>query len=280
MANDSIEATAFRTSDDYFEFNVMPIGLTNAPSTFQATMNGVFQHLRPKFVLVFFNNILVYNPDWSSHLDHLCQVFQLLASHSLFLKRKKCEFATQTISYLRYIISGDGVFVDSSKIDAVVDWLRPTTIKALRSFLGLPGFYCCFVKGYAQVAGPLNLLLCKDGFHWNDAAEDAFNSLKRLLTSAPLLRLPNFNLPFTIETNVSRTAMGVVLQQEGWPIAFFSHAFPPTLTQGSTYDCELCAIVESIKKWRHYLLGYKFTVLTHHSTLQHLLTHSIQTPSQ
>lgn len=128
------------------------------------------------------------------------------------------------------------------------------------------------------MAAPLNSLLCKDAFQWNVTTDAAFNSLKKLLTSTPLLRLPNFNLPFTIETDARRTT-GAVLQQEGHPIAFFSCAFHP-LIQSSPYNREMCAIVESIKKWMHYLLGYKFTVLTDHSTLRHLLTQSIQTSSQ
>lgn len=119
---------------------------------------------------------------------------------------------------------------------------------------------------------PLNALLCKDSFNWTNTVDVAFNSLKKLLTSTPLLRLTNFDLPFTIKTDASRITMSAVLQQEGRPIAFFNRAFPPTLIHSSAYDREMCAIVESIKKWRQYLLGYKFIVLTDHSTLRHLLT--------
>lgn len=113
-------------------------------------------------------------------------------------------------------------------------------MKSLLGFLGLAGFYSRFVKGYAQVAGPLNTLLRKDGFGWNDAAEEAFRCLKKMLTKAPLLRLPDFSIPFTVKTDASGTAMGVVLQQEGCPIAFFNRAFPPTIAQASTYMIAKC----------------------------------------
>lgn len=190
-------------------------------------MNGVFRHLLRKFILVFFDDIFVYCPDWETHLSHLRQVIQVLKDNCLYLKCSKCEIATQTVSYLGHTISSDGVSVDPSKIDAIVDWPKPATVKALREFLGLAGFYRRFVKGYAGVAAPLTSLLCKDAFWWTTTADEAFASLKTMLTTTPLLRLPNFSIPFTIKTDASGTAMGAVLQQEGRPIAFFSRTFPP-----------------------------------------------------
>lgn len=135
----------------------------------------------------------------------------MLKVNNLILKCSKCEFVTETVSYLDHMISGEGVFVNPSKIDAIVDWPKLTTIKALRGFLGLVGFYRQFVKGYTTVSTPLNSLLCKDVFQWTTAIDEAFSSLKTMLTSKPLLQLPDFSLPFTIETDASRTAMGVVL---------------------------------------------------------------------
>lgn len=183
MVDDLIETTTFRTSDGHYKFNIMPFSLTNTMSTFQATLNAVFKSHLCKFMLIFFDNILVYNPYWDSHLEHLWQVFYILQEHYLFIKRSKCEFATQMVSYLGHIISDQGVPIDPFKIEVVVDWSCPHSMKALRNFLGLTGFYCHFVKGFAHIAGPLNALLCKDKFLWNDDTKHTFVSLKQHLTS-------------------------------------------------------------------------------------------------
>lgn len=115
MVDDSIEATTFKTSDGHYEFNVMPFVLMNAPTTFQPTMNVIFKTHLCKFILIFFDDILIYSPDWDSHLLHLWQVFNILQGYYLFLKCSKCEFATQTVSYLGHIISNQGVSINPSK---------------------------------------------------------------------------------------------------------------------------------------------------------------------
>jgi Reverse transcriptase (RNA-dependent DNA polymerase) len=136
MHQASIPLTAFRTHDGLYEFKVKSFGLTNAPATFQSLMNSIFKHFLRKFVLVFFDDILIYNSDFQSHLSHLISVFGLLQQHKLYAKLSKCEFATDKIEYLGHIISSAGVATDPSKIAAMLQW----PVRQLRGFLGLTGY--------------------------------------------------------------------------------------------------------------------------------------------
>ncbi|XP_026443768.1 uncharacterized protein LOC113343885 [Papaver somniferum] len=178
---------------------VMPFGLTNAPASFQALMNDVFHpHLR-KFILVFFEDILVYSPDMESHLEHLEITLKTLQQHTLYAKLSKCTFGQSKVEYLGHIITGEGVKVDPAKVECMLKWTIPTTLKELIGFLGLTGYYRKFVQGYGIICKPLTELLKKDNFHWNADAQAAFEALKQAVTTTPVLALPDFNLPFEVE---------------------------------------------------------------------------------
>jgi hypothetical protein len=258
----------------------MPFGLTNAPATFQCLMNKIFSNALRKFVLVFFDDILVYSTSWSCHLQHLEWVLQMLQNHELFAKLSKCSFGQKEIDYLRHIVSGTRVSMESSKVKAVMEWPQPKNIKQLRGFLGLTGYYRRFIKGYAHIAGPLTDLLRKEAFEWNDGAVEAFNNLKQAITTAPVLKLPNFDEPFTLETDASGTGVGAVLGQNGHPIVFFSKKLSLRRQKQSAYIRELLAITEALTKFRHYLLGHKFVIKTDQKSLKNLLEQSLQTPEQ
>jgi len=170
--------TAFRTHHGHYEWLVMPFVLMNAPATFQCLMNEVFQDMLRKSILVYFYDILVYSPTWSSHLQHLKVVLQLLRKHKLFAKLlSKCSFGLTQVEYLGHTVSGQGVAVDAFKVQAVLAWSLPTNLKQLWGFLGLTGYYRKFIKGYASIVAPLTNLLMKDNFNWDVDATVAFETL-------------------------------------------------------------------------------------------------------
>ncbi|GKA59775.1 ty3-gypsy retrotransposon protein [Tanacetum coccineum] len=244
---EDIAKTTFRTHHGHYEFLVMPFGLSNAPSTFQATMNHIFRSVLRKFVLVFFDDILVYSTSWELHLQHLETVFSILQSNLFFAKQSKCEFGSSSVSYLGHIVSSKGVSVDPLKVKAIKDWPLPKNIKQLRGFLGLAGYYRRFVAHYASLTAPLTQLLRKDAFVWSDSATTVFNNLKHALMHTPVLTLPDFSKAFIIQTDASGSGIGAILSQGGHPIAYFSKQMSPRLQQASTYVREMFAITEAVK---------------------------------
>lgn len=258
----------------------MPFGLTNAPSTFQSLMNEVFKkHLRD-FILVFVDDILVYSKSWNDHLLHLKLTLQLLQKHQLFAKRSKCVFAKQEVEYLGHLVTDKGVSAKATKIAAIISWPIPETLKQLRGFLGLTGYYRRFVKNYGKIAAPLNQLLKKDSFLWSEMATAAFQELRLAMTTLPVLALPNYSKLFIVETDASGKGLGVVLMQEGHPIAFWSKGITAKNQALSFYEKELMAVVLAVLKWRHYLLGRHFLIRTDHQSLKYLLEQRVATPFQ
>ncbi|KAA0037013.1 peroxidase 64 [Cucumis melo var. makuwa] len=252
MIDKDIPKTAFRTHEGHYEFLVMPFGLTNAPATFQALMNSIFRPFLRKSLA--------------------------LRKHTLFANKKKCNFGQKKVEYLGHIISGEGVEVDSEKIKAVADWPCPTNIREVRGFLGLTGYYRRFVQHYGSIAAPLTQLLKKRGFKWNEDAEESFQKLKSAMMSLPTLALPNFTLPFEIETNASGFGVGAVLIQAKRPIAFYSHTLSMRDRARPVYERELMAVVLSVQRWRPYLLGAKFVVKTDQKSLKFLLEQRVIQP--
>ena len=280
MAEEDILKTAFRTHHDHYEYWVMPFGLCNAPSTFQAAMNSLLSPFLRKFASVFFDDILIYSATFNDHLHHLECVFNSLLQAHYYLKQSKCLIGQRQLDYLGHIISGSGVRPNPTKIQAIVEWATPRSPKDLRAFLGLTGFYRKFVQGYAAIAAPLTKLHCKNAFQWTSESQDAFDKLKAVMTTAPILSLPDFSIPFALEINASSTAIGAVLQQHNHPIAYFSKPFCQRLQHASAYVRELHAIITVIRKWRQYLLGHKFTIFTDHRSLRKLMSQVVQTPEQ
>ncbi|GJY36212.1 transposon ty3-G gag-pol polyprotein [Tanacetum coccineum] len=280
VRDEDIHKTAFKTHEGHYEFVVMPFGLTNAPATFQCLMNDLFRPYLRKFILVFFDDILIYSKTLEEHMDHLQVVLGILEANQLFAKASKCCFGVTQVNYLGHVISSDGVAVESDKIQTVLSWPTPTNAKGVRGFLGLAGYYRKFIKGFGGIAAPLHRLVGKAPFQWDESANQAFEDLKKALTTAPTLGLPNWSLPFTLECDASGVGIGAVLTQNGRPLAYFSAPLKGSMLSWSTYEKEMLAVVKAVRKWRHYLLGRPFVVKTDHMSLKYLLEQRLTTPAQ
>lgn len=224
VREEDIPKTAFRRHEDHYEFLIMPFGLTNASSTFQSLMNEIFKPYLRRLILVFFDDILVYNKNLEDHGQHLKLTLEVLRAHSLLAKPSKCRFACAEVSYLGHLISARWLRADPEKIRPMEKWPFPTTLKALRGFLDLTRYYKRFIKGYGGITGPLTSLLKKNQFSWTPEAREAFIKLKEAVTNPPVLALSDFTLPFIIECDALGKAIGVVLMQKNRPIAYFSQA--------------------------------------------------------
>lgn len=265
--------TAFKTKFGLYEWLVMPFGLTNAPSTFMRLMNEVLRPFIGLFVVVYFDDILIYSKSMDEHLGHLRAVFDTLRAANLYGNIEKCMFCTQRVSFLGYVVTPEGIEVDSSKIDAIREWPTPTTVTQIRSFLGLAGFYRRFVRDFSPIAAPLHELTTKDTpFIWGDAQEVAFCTLKDKLTHAPVLQLPDFTKIFELECDASGIGLGAVLLQEGKPVAYFSEKLSGPSLRYSTYDKELYALVRTLQTWQHYLWHREFIIHSDHEALKHIRT--------
>jgi hypothetical protein len=243
MKEADIPKTSFRTHEGHYEFLVMPFGLCNAPSTFQSLMNHVFRPFLHHFVLVFFDDILIYRKTWTYHIAHVDRVLHLLSQHQLFLKQSKCDFGTSEVEYLGHLVGKDGVRVDPKKIEAMQDWPHPKTLKRLHGFLVLRGYYRKFVKNYGKIATPLTALLKKNSFTWTPTTAQAFQTLKMAMCTTPVLSLPDFTKTFVLECDASGKGIGVVLMQEGRPLAFTSKKLSERNLGKSIYEKEMLAIL-------------------------------------
>ena len=262
--------TAFKTREGLFEWLVMPFGLSNAPSTFMRVMNQALRPFIGKFVVVYFDDILIFSDDLTSHLAHLEAVLTVLRKEKLFAARQKCVFGSDQVLFLGYIVSSLGLQVDPSKVEAIKSWPVPKTISEVRSFHGLASFYRHFVHHFSNITAPLTDCLRGSTFVWTHEAEEAFETIKQKLTSTQILALPDFSLVFELHCDACKLGIGAVLSQQGRPIAFYSEKIAGSRARYSTYDVEFYAIVQAIKHWRHYLFHQEFILYTDHDALKHL----------
>ena len=273
IKEEDIYKSAFRSRYGHYEFVVMPFGLTNAPAAFMQLMNDVFRPYLDQFVVVFIDDILIYSKSKEEHETHLRTTLQLLRDHKLYAKLRKCEFWLEQVAFLGHVISKEGIAVDSSKIQAIRDWNRPTTVTEIRSFLGLAGYYRRFIKDFSKIAMPLTRLTRKENaFEWTDKCENSFQVLKDCLTSAPVLTLPKEGGGYEVYTDASGVGLGCVLMQQGKVIAYASRQLKPHEERYPVHDLELAAVIFALKIWRHYLYGEQFIVYSDHKSLKYLFS--------
>jgi hypothetical protein len=254
---------------------VMPFGLCNAPATFMQVMNDVLRPFLDDFVIVYLDDILIFSKSREDHIEHVKRVLDVLRKEQLFLKFSKCEFGKTSLIYLGHIVGGGELKIDPSKVKVILEWSRPNNVTEVRSFLGAAQYWRKFIANFSSIAAPLHVVTSvKQGFQWGGKQQQAFDTLKEKISSASVLALPNLRQPFEIQTDASNYAMGAVLLQYGKPICFHSETFNGVVINYPTYDKELYALVQSVKKWKHYLLGKETIIHTDHQPLQYLQSQS------
>jgi hypothetical protein len=202
-------------------------------------------------VVVFIDDILIYSMDEEEHDKHLHLVLQKLRDHQLYAKMTKYEFWLKEVPFLGHVISEGGIFVDPSKIEDVLSWNTPTSVSDIRSFLGLAWYYRRFIEGFSKISKPMTELLRKDKkFEWSAKCEDSFQGLKKWLTIAPVLVMPNMEKPFSIYYDASGQGLGCVLMQDGHVVAYALRPLRKHEEHYPTHDLELAAVVHALKIWR------------------------------
>lgn len=275
IAPEDVHKTAFCTRYGLHEFCVLSFGLTNAPATFMSLMQHVFAPYLDDFVIVFLDDILIYSKDIEEHIQHVRKALQLLRERKLYAKLSKCEFVRTRIGFLGHEISAEGIHMEKEKVKAIMEWPALTCVPELRAFLGLAGYYRRYVKDFSAIAASLSDLLKKDQpWTWNTEHQQAFDTLKTAICSAPVLITPDPTEPYTVMTDASGYAIGAALMQQRdgglKPIAYMSRKMIAAERNYPVHEQELLAIVCALKEWRHYLFGAPFTVKTDHHFLRYL----------
>ena len=268
--------TGFNTPSGHYEYLVMPFGLCNAPAVFQSFVNDVLRDYLNKFVFVYLDDILIFSPDEETHTHHVRQVLQSLMENQLYCKAEKCEFHVKTISFLGYIISANQIQMDPEKVSAVANWPSPTNRKKVQQFLGFANFYRRFIRNFSGIAAPLHALTSPHVmFKWNIQADEAFQKLKKLFTTAPILTVADPRRQFIVEVDASNDGIGAVLSQRSvqdnklHPCAFLSRKLTTAERNYDVGNKELLAVLE---EWRHWLEGAEqpFLVWTDHKNLEYI----------
>ncbi|KAI5107461.1 hypothetical protein C0J45_3099, partial [Silurus meridionalis] len=283
--------TAFCTPFGLFEWNGMPFGLCNAPSTFQRLMERLFGDQRHQSLLLYLDDIVVFSSSVTQHLERLEVVLGRLKREGLKAKLEKCVFFQEQVKYLGHVVSSQGVATDPSKLEVVASWACPGSVTELRSFLGFASYYRRFVEGFTRVAAPLHKLVAEfaggkrkrvvgQGFAgaWTEQCQRSFDTLREKLTTSPILAYADFSLPFILEIDASFQGLGAVLSQEQEgkvrPIAFASRSLRPTERNSANYSSmklEFLALKWAMtEKFREYLWGQKCIVFTDNNPLSHL----------
>lgn len=267
------EYTAFTVPNrGLYQFKRMPFGLTNAPATWQRFIDNVLGADLENYVMVYLDDIICFAPDLDTHLRILAEVFDRLTKAGLTLSREKCKFCLPSLLYLGYKVDEKGLHVDVSKVEAILKLRSPRNSTEVRRFIGMTGWYRKFIPNFSTLIAPLTRLIQKNfSFTWTQECDDAFNKIKNILISAPILTCPDFSQPFTLQTDASAYGLGAVLTQnldgEEKVICFLSRSLTKAERNWSTTERECIAVIWAVEKLRHYLDLVPFTIVTDHASL-------------
>lgn len=267
------EKTAFSTAQGHFEFTRMPFGLKNAPATFQRAMNSILAGYIGTICYVYLDDIIIIGYNLEDHLKNISKILKRLADFNLKIQLDKCEFLKRETEFLGHVITPEGIKPNPCKINKILEWQLPKTPKEIKQFLGLTGYYRRFIKDYSKITKPMTQYLKKgENVNLNDRHyQESFQKLKAIITSDQILTYPNFEIPFILTTDASNYALGAVLSQIHnkieKPIAFASRTLNKTETNYSTTEKEALAIIWAVEKFKPYLYGNKFTLVTDHKPL-------------
>ena len=274
---DDQEKTTFTCPFGTFAYRRMPFGLCNAPATFQRCMLSIFSDMVEKFLEVFMDDFSVFGITFDDCLQNLSKVLKRCIETNLVLSWEKSHFMVQKGIVLGHIVSSRGIEVDKAKVDLISSLPPPASVKQVRSFLGHAGFYRRFIKDFSKISRPLCNLLVKDvPFIFDKACLEAFEKLRSLLSTAPIIQPPNWSLPFEIMCDASDYAVGAVLGQrvnkKPHVLYYASKTLSDAQLNYTTTEKELLAVVFALDKFRSYLLGSKVVVFSDHAALRYLLS--------
>src|SRR6266542_3206134 len=254
----------------------MPFGLKEASATFQRLMTKVLGPYLYDFVMVYLDDIIIFSQIMDEHLQHMRKVLEALRQAGLKLKLEKCEFAKKQLKYLGFIVGEFGIKLDPEKVRAIVDQLAPTNQIQIRSFLRMIGFFRNYIQEFSTIAGLMTNLLAKEvPYIWGLEQQQAFERMKQIISTVPVLVHLDFNRPFILYTDASKEGLGVILAQEGqdkriYPITFISYKNNRHERNYPITDLEGLAVFWAVKKLKRYLRGTPFTIVTDHSALKYI----------
>ena len=278
------EKSAFVCSKGLFQWKVMPFGLCNAPPTFERLMETVLRGLQWEICLVYLDDIIIFGKTFNETLARLKTVISAIKRAGLKFKAKKCSLFQKSVQFLGHVVSSDGIATDPEKVKEIQNWPRPEEglklgnrkipfVTQVRSFLGVCSYYRKFIPSYAQLSEPIQKYTRDEtDTTWTPEAEKAFNTLKQMLTTAPILKYPELNKPFILDTDACDFAMGAVLSQEGGdgkehPIAYMSKIFSKPERNYCIWRKEFQAVYKAVKNFDYYLRNQKVLVRTDNSAV-------------
>jgi hypothetical protein len=236
-------------------------------------MNKVSMEYLDKFVVVFIDDILIYSKMEAEHEEHQRLVLEKLRANQLYVELSKCEFWLSQVALLGHLISTGGVSIDLGKVREVMNWMPPMNIWGIGSFLGLAGYYHRFIKDFSKITKPMTWLLEKGKtFKWTQDCQASFEELKKYLTTAPVLILPDLSKKFDIYCDATRQGLWCILMQDSQVVSYASHLLRKHKENYPTHDLELAVAVHALKIWRHYLISHRCEIYSDHKSLKYIFT--------